>query len=189
MGKTPKWLKKELIRRGAKLVLGMDETVMSYRIIRYKDKNGNMKGGKRRYYGKKEDGEKYAKTYQVCVELLELDNHTWIYNGSGLIREHSKYMKKLKEKDIKSFVEAIRDKYGPEIPLYADNRPLTRLVSEKYPNLKLTIRSKRVTRRIDSIFGCKNKVYQLKNGKEIRNFEDLNLKYAEMWDKLGLAQI
>lgn len=145
------------------------------------------------------------------IRTITVNNYSYysLHNIlGGYYREIKKKFQYLNSKMQINFLESVRSelkkKYDRDIslsPIYADKRPISIYTSKNNPKLGLLIKSKRITQRIDAVFGCKQIVYnevkrtiETKNGlkriikKEYKGLDIYN-KYEDMWEKMNIAEI
>lgn len=128
-------------------------------------------------------------TFQVVGKFFEYNNERFFLN-EGIVRIFPNFMNKINKADIKEMVDEAYKYFEEEITpenFYADGRYKTKLVA-KDTGL-ITIRSKKVTSRIDAVFGFKNQIYPKIRNKEITTPIQLFEEYLRMFRKLGFKII
>jgi hypothetical protein len=211
MGKqSEKWFN-ECVRRSfknygyVKFVAMIDETNLTvdkigvYETLTYKGKTYNIfkenrssrlmdvlddNGKKVKKNGK---NTKYYVGYQVCGIFIEYDHNCFIYTGKGFYRKYSKEMSQLNENDIMTFINKIIDLTSlPNV--IADKRRASVSASIKNPD-KIIIAHKKITSRMDAIFGFKNAIIQIYKNGGIRSNLGLESEYVKNFVNMGITEI
>ena len=130
---------------------------------------------------------KYYVGYQVCGIFIEYDHNCFIYTGKGFYRKYSKEMNRLNENDILTFVNKIIDLTGlPNV--IADKRRASVSASTKNPE-KIILENKKITSRMDALFGFKNAIMSLYKKRLIKSNLQLEAEYIRQFDNMGITEI
>jgi hypothetical protein len=96
-------------------------------------------------------------------------------------------MNRLNENDILTFVNKIIDLTGlPNV--IADKRRASVSASTKNPE-KIILENKKITSRMDALFGFKNAIMSLYKKRLIRSNLQLEAEYVKNFDNMGITEI
>ena len=180
---SKKWLKWLLSKGKGNIIYMIDETCQSPLALKNKSKRyWNFQHNKKRIV--------VPKFYQVALPFLEFQGGYYCLNHLGFIglkRTHAKYFNQLTYKNQLQFVKDLRCIIGNDVKVYADKRPLSKLVETKTGLIET--QSKAITQRIDAVFGFKTYIYKLKKAKKIKTYSQFDKEYEKAFKNLNIKEI
>ena len=180
---SKKWLRWLIKEDRGELIYMIDETCQSPLALKNKTK---------RYWHFQHKGKRIVvpKFYQVALPFWNFRGEYYCLKDLGYIglkRTHAKYFNQLTYDNQLNFVKDIRSIIGNDVKVYADKRPLSKLVETKTGLIE--IKSKAITQRIDAVFGFKTYIYKLKKSKKIKTYAQFNNEYEKAFKNLNIKEI